>query len=146
MAGLVLILMRWLIAGCERATARINLEWSIASGKTAGRRFAWCGVRRSIVPGLPFLVLQLPAIPWMTYCLGRGWTNGPYGLQYAPVRRVTAPLSKPLHRWGCRDRLWFIDNNQLLTCSQRVPVCRTTMLGTGGHSSDFSMPAYAADR
>jgi hypothetical protein len=150
----ILILCQWLSAMPDRAarvleTGRTAMSrWDVAGLGAAYRAAARWGGRRfefgSLVCELPLL----RSIGWMTHCLGQGWTTAPPGLSPALALRAFALLSLAMGR-GVRRFVFsgapgFIDNHHFLSCSGGTRVFTTPAFGALSHSTDFSMPAYAA--
>ena len=73
----------------------------------------------------------------------------------APVRTSAPPgllpaLVSRAPDWGVSRFVFyggpgFIHNDHFLSCSERVRGFTAPVLGALGHSTDFSMPVYAAD-
>ncbi len=144
MADWILILLRWLIAIADRAARVLNMGWTVMAEQVfAGRAAAQGdGMRRFERGSLGQDPPYLRSIRWMTYCLGQGWIIAPLGLSPALASRAA---SRELPRRVFRGAADFIHNDHFLSCSQSVPGYSAAALGARGHSTGFSMPAYAAD-
>jgi hypothetical protein len=144
----ILILFRWLMAMWDRAARVLETGWTVSADMPAalwaaapwGRRRSERGspARAEIVRKGP----HLHSIGWMTYCLGHGWASAPPGLlpawaARAPGRGVSRPVVCGVPR--------FIPDGHFLFCSECVPGYKAPALGAWGHSTGFSMLAYAAD-
>ena len=138
-----LILFRWLIAMPDCIARALETGWTAVVGVPAARWAATQGTwrqfeRGSLARGLPHLC----CIGWMTYCLGRGWTSAAQGLLPALAARATG---RDIPRLVVGGVPCFIRDDHFLSCSEWAPGYKFPALGAGGHSTDFSMPAYAAD-
>ncbi|MGA2255064.1 MAG: hypothetical protein ABSG53_10415 [Thermoguttaceae bacterium] len=126
-----------------RAARILETGSSVVAGVAAVRWTAaqW-GLRRFERGSLARKLPHLRSFGWMTYRLGQGWTSAPPGL--FPALESRAP------DWGFPGFVFygapgFIHNDHFLSCSERVRGFTAPALGALGHSTDFSMPVYAAD-
>jgi len=134
----ILILFRWLIAMPDRAARVLETGRTIVTDMAAAR-WEWREFERGPLARKP---LHVFIIRWMTYCLGQGWTNAPPGL--LPVFASRAPSGGVPRDVFCGVP-GFILNDHFLSCSERLRGFTAPALGALAYSTDFSMPAYAAD-
>ena len=137
-ADWISFLFRWLIAIPDRAARVLETGWTAVADRAAGQ---W-GVRRFERGSLGRELPYLRSIRWMTNCLGQGWISVPLGLSPALASRAA---NRELPRFVFRGAPGFIHNDHFLSCSESMPGFMAPALGARGHSTDFSMPAYAAD-
>jgi len=143
MADWIFILFRWLMALPDRAGRVLETGLPVVADAAVvywiAARWVWRrGVLGSPARNLP----RLRRIGWMTYCLGQGWTTAP--LEVFPALILRAP-TRGVRRLGLCGAAGSIRDNRFLSCSERVRGFTAPLFGAPGHSTDFSMPAFAAD-
>jgi hypothetical protein len=137
-ADWILIFCRWVIV-VPRCAAQILKAAMAAVAVMAAARWRRRRLQRgSLVRNLP----RFCSFRWMTYCLGQGWTNAPPGL--LPTLVARAP-NRDVSGYGLCGAIGVIRNDHFLSCSEEIWGFAVPALGALGHSTDFSMPAYAAD-
>ena len=143
--------------GAERAAARrgwrrFERGSPTTTTTTTATMSTWCPTWRPT--WRPRELPLLRSIGWMTYCLGQGWAGAPPGLSPAPASRAltswTLGLLSLAMGWDVRRLVLcrapvFIDDDRFLSRSGRLRGFTSPAPGALGHSTDFSISAYAAD-